>query len=132
MKTQDERAHELATLRERDLADLREMLAKLGSHLQSLVASLERWRLESGGDLGIISNRLALLEQSTQKPVEAVERLSAEVATLERIANTKNERQRGGFKRWLFGTDDVFATGWRNACPPNKDAFRNMGDSSTA
>jgi hypothetical protein len=123
MKTQDERAHEFATLRERDLADLREMFAKHGSHLHSLAASLERWRLESGGDLGIISNRLELLERSAQKPVEAVERLSAEVATLERIANTNNERQRGGFKRWLFGTDDVFATSWRNAGPPIKDAF---------
>jgi hypothetical protein len=129
MKTQDQRAHELTTLRERDFADLRELLVKLGSHLHSLADSLERWRLESGGDLGIISNRLELLERSAQKPVEAVERLSAEVATLGR---TKSQRQRSNFKRWLFGTDDVFATGWRNAGPPIKETFRKLRDSKTA
>jgi hypothetical protein len=132
MKTQDQRAHELTALRERDFADLRETLVKLGSHLQTLADSLERWRLESGGDLSIISNRLELLERSAKKPVEAVERLSAEVATLERIANTKNERQRGSFKHWLFGTDDVLATGWRGAGPPVKETFRKLRGSRTA
>jgi hypothetical protein len=102
------------TLATQDLAEIHEAILKLGTNQQTLSENLDQWRLENGGDLGVLANRLAHVEENSAKPVAAIAQLTDEVHSLQRLALEEIDEERRGFKRWLFGTNDVFASSWRS------------------
>ncbi len=68
LRGQTERMHEAAKLQERDLGEIFEALVKLGTNQQTLASNLEAWRLDSSGDISIVSNRLERLERAVVPP----------------------------------------------------------------
>lgn len=123
-------AEEQAKTHERDLHEVYEALVKLGSNQQTLANNLNTWRLDTSGDVSIVSNRLERLEQTM---MESLARISAElqmlrpqIAALERPAIShrqelayREEPDTGGwsFKRWLFGTSRVLSPVWERRNP---------------
>ncbi len=95
-----------------NLDEVHDALVKLGVNQQTLAGNLEQWRLESGGDLGIISNRLELLERGSGQPLELLGQLQTDMQALQQVALADYDHNRRGFKQWLFGTDDIFASSW--------------------
>lgn len=133
-------AEEQAKTHERDLHEVYEALVKLGSNQQTLANNLNTWRLDTSGDVSIVSNRLERLEQSV---MESLARLSAElqmlrpqIAALERPAAPRHdlayreaepETGRWSFKRWLFGTSRVLSPVWERRNPgPVRTALRRL------
>ena len=57
-------AEEAGKTHERDLGEIYQALVKLGANQQTLGDNFTAWRIESGGDIGIVSNRLQQLEQT--------------------------------------------------------------------
>ncbi len=100
-------AEELAKTHERDLSEIYEALVKLGANQQTLANNLNTWRLDTSGDVSIVSNRLEALETTV---LESLGRISAELQMLRGAPHPdEQEPQREGwsFKRWLFGTTRV-------------------------
>lgn len=134
-------AEEQAKTHERDLHEVYEALVKLGSNQQTLANNLNTWRLDTSGDVSIVSNRLERLEQTV---MESLARISAElqmlrpqIAALERPATdthqalTYREEEpqpgRWSFKRWLFGTSRVLSPTWERRNPgPVRTALRRL------
>lgn len=107
-----ERVAGVAKSQQDDMEEMREGLVKLGNNQRTLADNLDRWRLETSGDIGIVSNRLGHVEQVIEGPQGLLQRIGAEVQFLHDRARARFER-RSGFKRWLFGTDRVFADSWQ-------------------
>jgi hypothetical protein len=123
-------AEEQAKTHERDLHEVYEALVKLGSNQQTLANNLNTWRLDTSGDVSIVSNRLERLEQSV---MESLARISAElqmlrpqIAASERPAPARPELAyreaepatgRWSFKRWLFGTSRALSPVWERRNP---------------
>jgi hypothetical protein len=108
-------AEEAGKKHERDLNEIYQALVKLGANQQTLGDNFTAWRIESGGDIGIVSNRLQKLEQTM---LDVLGRLGADLRAW-RQERGKESRRSDGFKRWLYGTGNVFA--WREeAAPPGK------------
>ena len=97
-----------------DLAEVHDAMVKLGTNQQTLASNLEQWRIESGGDLGIVSNRLELLERGAAQPLEMLAQLQSDMQGVQQVALADYDHNRRGFKHWLFGTDDIFAGSWRD------------------
>ena len=57
-------AEEAGKKHERDLGEVYQALVKLGANQQTLGDNFTAWRIETGGDIGIVSNRLQQLEQN--------------------------------------------------------------------
>jgi len=91
---------------ERGLAEIYEALVKLGTNQQTLGENLSTWRLENSGDIGIISNRLQQLEQTA---MGMLSHLNGELQTLRQETIEDGGPLDNGFKRWLYGTRNVFA-----------------------
>jgi hypothetical protein len=106
VRAQIERVEEATKTHERDLHEVYEAMVKIGANQQALGNNLNTWRLESSGDLSIISNRLEKLEGNTQ---ELLSRISGEVRALRAEAFDEEARHGRGFKHWLYGTGKVFA-----------------------
>ena len=68
LRGQTERMQEATKLQERDLGEIFEALVKLGTNQQTLANNLEAWRLDSSGDISIVSNRLERLERAVVPP----------------------------------------------------------------
>lgn len=98
----------------RELSELHEALVQLGQNQKSLSESLDQWRQESGGDLGVISNRLTEIERSATMPTSAMTQLQADIQGLQQVTLADYDKNRRGVRHWLFGTDDVFAGSWRD------------------
>jgi len=92
---------------ERDLNEIYQALVKLGANQQTLGDNFTAWRIESGGDIGIVSNRVQQLEQTV---VDLLGHLGANLEAW-RQEGRAGGRDRDGFKRWLYGTSKVFASG---------------------
>lgn len=135
-------AEEQAKTHERDLHEVYEALVKLGSNQQTLANNLNTWRLDTSGDVSIVSNRLERLEQTV---MESLARISAElqmlrpqIAALERpVALTPQEYAyreetaptsgRWSFKRWLFGTTRALSPVWERRNPgPVRSALSRL------
>ena len=100
----------------RDLSEIYQALVKLGANQQTLGDNFTAWRIESGGDIGIVNNRLQQLEQTI---LDLLGHLGNELQALRQEAREGRGRL-GGFKRWLYGTGNVFAAGWRDEIPANR------------
>lgn len=103
-------AEEASKAHSQGLTEIYEALVKLGSNQQTLGSNFSTWRLETSGDVAIIGNRLQRLEEMTQ---DLVSRFGAELQMMRQ--DVGNGAGRGSrFKRWLYGTNSVFAAGWRD------------------
>jgi hypothetical protein len=131
LRAQAERMEEAGKTHEHDLSEIYEALVKIGANQQTLAANLETWRLDSGGDIGIVSNRVESLEkvlravlprprpepQQTQPP-------PAEAARATGDDLYEGEPPTGSFKRWLFGTTRVLPASWREDMSALRDSVR--------
>ena len=105
-----QRSDEAAKTHEHSLAEIYEALVKLGTNQQTLASNLNTWRVESSGDISIISNRLQDMEANAQ---DTLNRLDGQVQSLRHV--TRGEpRPFGSFKRWLYGTSSVLSGAWRD------------------
>jgi hypothetical protein len=98
-------AEEAGKKHERDLGEVYQALVKLGANQQTLGDNFTAWRIETGGDIGIINNRLQQVEQTM---LDLLGHLGNDLQAL------RNEVRGGGsghngFKRWLYGTGNVLA-----------------------
>jgi hypothetical protein len=108
-------AEDVSKTHERDLGEIYEALVKLGANQQTLANNLNTWRLDTSGDVSIVSNRLEALETTV---LETLGRISAEVHMLRDPAYTEDAPSKAnGFKRWLYGTSSVLTT-WRDEHSP--------------
>jgi hypothetical protein len=105
-----QRADEAAKMHENSLAEIYEALVKLGTNQQTLASNLNTWRVESSGDVSIISNRLLEMERNTQ---EMASRFDGQVESLRHVTRSE-DRPFGSFKRWLYGTTSVLSGAWRD------------------
>ena len=111
-----------------NLDEVHDALVKLGTNQQTLAGNLEQWRLESGGDLGIISNRLELLERGSAQPLEMLGQMQVDMHALQQVALADYDHNRRGFKNWLFGTDDIFANSWLDETSALRARLKQMRD----
>jgi Clp amino terminal domain, pathogenicity island component len=124
-------AEEQAKTHERDLHEVYEALVKLGSNQQTLANNLNTWRLDTSGDVSIVSNRLERLEQTVMESLARIsgelQMLRPQIAALERpapvprqdLAYREEAPQPGrwSFKRWLFGTSRALSPVWERRNP---------------
>lgn len=113
LRGQTERMQEAAKLQERDLGEIFEALVKLGTNQQTLASNLEAWRLDSSGDISIVSNRLERLERAVA-PQPAPPRPKPAVAQ----SNTGEPREKT-IKRWR-----VLPATWREDAAALRDSLR--------
>ena len=97
-------------MHENSLAEIYEALVKLGTNQQTLASNLNTWRVESSGDISIISNRLLEMERNTQ---DMASRLDGQMESLRHVTRS-DDRPFGSFKRWLYGTTSVLSGAWRD------------------
>jgi hypothetical protein len=109
VRAQLELAEDAAKAQGRSQGEIYRALEQLGDNQHTLGESLNTWRIESGSDIAIVSNRLQKLEQSV---LDLLGQLSAEVHTLRQESYENGSR--GGFKRWLYGTRDVLGSSYRD------------------
>src|SRR5690606_8415603 len=83
---------------------------------QTLAGSLDQWRLDGSGDLGVVSNRVQSLERSFQHQVQLIEGLSAKIDGLYKVTAERIEK-RSRFWYWLFGTSNWIAASWPGKPP---------------
>jgi hypothetical protein len=105
-----QRSDEAAKMHENSLAEIYEALVKLGTNQQTLASNLNTWRVESSGDVSIISNRLLEMERNTQ---DMASRLDGQMESLRHVTRN-DDRPFGSFKRWLYGTTSVLSGAWRD------------------
>ena len=127
LRTQAERMEDASKTHERDLNEIFEALVKLGTNQQTLANNLEAWRLDSSGDVSIVSNRLENMERTLQevlvppRPVRLIEEspASQEAGTEGDAARTRT------FKRWLYGTGRVLPSSWREDAAALRESLRS-------
>jgi uncharacterized coiled-coil protein SlyX len=123
LRAQTERMDEVSKTHEHDLTEVYEALVKIGGNQQTLASNLDTWRLDSGGDIGIVSNRvermeqalLAVLPRARPEPAPQPQPVqpAAEPARVASDDVYEGEPPTGSFKRWLFGTTRVLPSSWR-------------------
>jgi len=96
--------------------DLQQALVTINANQQTIAGSLDQWRTENAGDLGVIANRLQLIETTSRRPAEMLHKMSAEIGTISQSLALREERK-SRFKMWLFGTEDWVGAGWRTSDP---------------
>ncbi|MEQ1648727.1 MAG: Clp protease N-terminal domain-containing protein [Hyphomicrobiaceae bacterium] len=126
VRAQTEAVTQANAVHQRDLSEVHEALLKLGANQKTLSEGIEQWRLDSGGDLGIISNRLELLEKGSGRPIELIEQMQSDLANVTQLALADYDQNRRSFKTWLFGTSDVFAGSWRDETTAIRNRLREL------
>jgi len=102
-------AEEAAKKHERDLNEIYQALVKLGANQQTLGDNFTAWRIESGGDIGIVSNRLQQLERTV---LDLLGHLGTDLRAWRQESRVGANRVES-FKRWLYGTSKALAYGRR-------------------
>jgi len=110
LRAQLQAAEEARKAHDRNLAEIHQGLVKLGANQQTLGDNFAAWRYETGGDIGIVSNRLQQLEHTM---LDLLGQLGGELQALRQENHGDGSRRGNGFKRWLYGTSSVFATSRR-------------------
>ncbi len=137
LRAQTERMDEVSKTHEHDLTEVYEALVKIGDNQQTLASNLETWRLDSGGDIGIVSNRVERMENAlmavlprprpepapTQAAVEDTDPPPLRAMRVEREEDY-GEPPTGSFKRWLFGTTRVLPSSWREDMTALRESVR--------
>ena len=115
MRAQLQGAEEAGKTHARDLGEIYQALVKLGANQQTLGDNFTAWRIESGGDIGIVSNRVQQLEQTM---LDLLGHFGSELQALRQGSHDSAGGRRNGFKRWLYGTGNVFGASWRDDTAP--------------
>jgi len=108
VRAQMQTADEANKAYERHLGEIYQALVKLGANQQTLGDNFATWRTETGGDISIVNNRLQQLEHTI---LELLNQLGGELQLLRQESHANGSRRGNGFKRWLYGTNNVFAAG---------------------
>ncbi|MGE0849337.1 MAG: hypothetical protein AB7O44_06905 [Hyphomicrobiaceae bacterium] len=108
VRAQMQTADEANKAYERHLGEIYQALVKLGANQQTLGDNFATWRTETGGDISIVNNRLQQLEHTI---LELLKQLGGELQLLRQESHANGSRRGNGFKRWLYGTNNVFAAG---------------------
>ena len=106
-----ERTIEAGSAHEHDLSELHEALVKLNANQQTLAGSLEQWRLDNTGDLSVVSNRLKLIEVTTQRRDGMVDTLASQITAIHNVV-AKREVHKSRFRNWLLGTDEWYSASY--------------------
>ena len=122
IRAQLQSAEEASKTHERELTEIYEALVKLGTNQQTLGDNLSTWRIESGGDVGIVSNRLQQLEQTS---LDLLTRLASDVTALRQAGGEDEPGRSNGFKRWLYGTSSVLGSGRRTTPATERDGEKS-------
>jgi hypothetical protein len=115
VRAQLQGAEEAGKTHARDLGEIYQALVKLGANQQTLGDNFTAWRIESGGDIGIVSNRVQQLEQTM---LDLLGHFGSELQALRQESHDSAGGRRNGFKRWLYGTGNVFGASWRDETAP--------------
>lgn len=87
-----------------------EDLMEIHDAIDKLSGALNEWRLDTTGDLSIVSNRLASLEASAMMPYQSLEGMRTALVDLQRERRMSWWRR---FRLWLFGTERMEDMGWK-------------------
>src|SRR6185369_16181304 len=96
VRAQLQASEEAGKSHERDLGEIYQALVKLGANQQTLGDNFAAWRIESGGDIGIINNRLQQLEQTM---LDLLGHFGNELQALRQESHNGTGVRRNGFKR---------------------------------
>lgn len=96
---------------DQDIGEIQQAMLKLNANQQTLAGSLDQWRLDASGDLGVISNRVQSLERSMQNQQQLIEGLALKMDGLYRLTAERIEK-RSRFWYWLFGTNSWLRASW--------------------
>lgn len=86
-------------------------LETVTANQRMLASAFDQWRLDAGGDLGVIDNRVQALEASARNLQPQIEQLTNQVAVVHAVL-AKREANRSHLRNWLFGTDDWYNASW--------------------
>lgn len=101
-----------------ELSEVHDALMKISAHQQTLAGAVDNWRNNDSGEIHLINARLGAVHEDGAKRLAAIEKLCADVDTLSQLVLDDRSRQRGSFKRWLFGTEDWIKASWRPPAIP--------------
>lgn len=123
VRAQTDRMEDAGKVHERDLNEIFEALVKLGTNQQTLANNLEAWRLDSSGDVSIVSNRLENMERSLHDALTPTTVRIIEESSRFRPEELENST---GFKRWLYGTGRVLPSSWREDMSALRESLRSQ------
>lgn len=106
-----QRNGELHAARDKDVLELHDALVKINGNQQTLAASMDQWRMEMAGDVGVVANRMEVLERNAERPVQMLSQLSADMQAMYAMT-LKREQRKSRFRMWLFGTEDWYGDSW--------------------
>ncbi|MEO1694336.1 MAG: hypothetical protein AAFR55_03760, partial [Pseudomonadota bacterium] len=104
-----------------DLGEVHEAMLKLNGNQQTLAQSMDRWRLDVSGDLGVLATRIEQLEGSAggavapALPDPRIDALQSKLDNMTGYLEADRRRDQSSFAMWLFGTEDWWSDGWRTA-----------------
>jgi predicted DNA-binding protein len=119
LRAQLQAAEEARKAHEQNLSEIHKGLVKLGANQQTLGENFAAWRGETGGDIGIVSNRLQQLEHNM---LDLLGQLGGELQALRQENHGNGTKRSHGFKRWLYGTSSVFTPGRREEATPDSSS----------
>jgi uncharacterized phage infection (PIP) family protein YhgE len=119
-------AQQAAETQQRELTQLHEQLVTLGGNQKTLAESLDQWRADSEGGLSIIANRIDQLEKNATAPVGLLKQVQADLANLQQVTLADYDQNRKGIRNWLFGTEDIFATTWRDETRQIRERLKQL------
>lgn len=107
---------ELHAARDKDVLELHEALVKINGNQQTLAASMDQWRMEMAGDVGVVANRMEVIERNAERPVQMLSQLNSDMQAMYAMT-LKREQRKSRFRTWLFGTEDWYGESWAEAPP---------------
>lgn len=122
----NERLQQSGSTRDSDLIELHDALVKIGGNQQTLATALDQWRLDTAGDLNVISTRVEQMEKVADKPAQMMQQLAAEVQSMHAM-QLKREARKSRFRMWLFGTEDWFGDSWERR---NEEKAQSLAQSA--
>ena len=153
-RSQAEHTTAVQQAHERDLSDIHSSVMKLAENQVTLSDNLDHWRQEGDGSLGVIkesldrivqtnakpsqqfaqlqgevASRLAMIEETVARPNELLVQMQTDLQGLQQVTLADYDKNRRGWKSWLFGTDEVFAHSWRDETEQVRQRLRQMRES---
>lgn len=98
-----------------ELAEVHDALMKISANQHTLAGALDNWRNNDSGEIHLINARIGAVHEDGAKRLAAIEKLCADVETLSQLVleDRGQEKQRGSFAQWLYGTEDWVKASWR-------------------
>lgn len=121
-----QRNGELHAARDKDVLELHDALVKINGNQQTLAASMDQWRMEMAGDVGVVANRMQALERNAERPVQMLSQLSTDMQAMYALT-IKREQRKSRFRMWLFGTEDWYGDSWADAASKTAGAAPQAG-----